>query len=89
MINDNNFLGQVLNGLVVNIFGSEFLTAIFVLVVFLAIGFIFKISFKISLIMISPILIFFMAEGWISGAVGFVVLFLIAIILAFHFLSGD
>lgn len=84
MINESTIIGQVVMGMV-SIFGDKFTAAIFIILFLLALGLIFRIFFGFILMAIMPILIVFMANGWISVAVGTPILMLIGGLVAYSF----
>lgn len=84
MINTSTLLGKVLNGLV-TLFGGEMVVGLWILVFLLAVGSMFQIAFSMLLLALIPTTIVLMANGWVAGAVGFPLIFFMAIVLAFSF----
>ena len=84
MINDSTLIGQVVIGLT-SVFGDKFTAAIFILLFLIALGLIFRIFIGFVLLAIMPVMIVFMANGWISMAVGTPILLLLGGIVAYSF----
>lgn len=85
MINTTTLFGKVLAGLSQHVFGGEMATGLWLLVLFLGIGSMFKIAFSIILMALFPLTIGLMVAGWLPGAAGFPIIFFMAVILAFSF----
>lgn len=85
MINESTLLGQVLVGLVTNVFGGTLPAALWLLIFLIAIGMLFRVMFGLIMLAISPIVLLLMANGWIPGAVGFPILLFIAVLAGISF----
>lgn len=87
MINETTVLGGIIQGLVVNIFGSEIAVVLFLFTLLVVIGLLLRLAFPFIMLALTPLTIIFHANGWLPGAVAIPIYIGVAIIVAFSFFN--
>jgi len=82
-LNTTGFIGEVFASFTTNVSGTTFLTLLAIMILLIGLFTMFRIPIEVTLILLVPVLIVFMA--WSSGgflAVGGVILLMLSVLLA-------
>ncbi len=82
LLNTSQVLGLVFYNLNEYVFGADWLTSFWILLVILMIAGLFNIVFSMALLLFIPVTIVLMAYGWMPPAMGAIVFLLVGLVLA-------
>ena len=85
LFNDTSLLGYAITELSSNVFNNDVLTGLWILIIFLAVGAMFRIVFSVLAALMIPVVVTLSAYGYIPMAAGFVLIMILGTILAFSF----
>jgi len=85
LFNDTSLLGYAITELSSNVFNNDVLTGLWILIILLALGAMFRIVFSVLAALMIPVVVTLSAYGYIPMAAGFVLIMVLGIILAFSF----
>ena len=88
-INATTTSGIILNAGITNFFGTEFIMMIFFILILLAVSFAFKMPIELSVILLIPMILYFMAQNVLFIAIGGIALLLIAFWFAYWLVGNN